>query len=465
MRKGLSWFILVLVIFSCDSFTKRQELPGEVLPPVEVPPSLMGFQVNLSASELEEGLNEVLPYLLIDDAIALKDPSDTLYLKLVRRNTIDITIKDGVIMSSIPLDVAVAVKKKVLGVTFSNQDTPVHFSGTVRANAQLRLGDDWEMDIVCGWEGFDWNDQPRLTLAGLSVDISRSVERFFEEHTDVLSNVLCNAIQESFSFRQLLTRLWEEGQDPIRIRTSGESLWMHSHPIGLAGEIANKDDTLSINLELRTKINISNRQVINARPQELMARSASLNSGARFLAYPEFLIPYELMTRLLQGELLGNELNYNGYSATVQEVAVSPEGQLLNVRLKLSGDLNGDLNIKGRPKLQKDMILVLEEFEFEIKSDDELMGFTDLLFHEIIEEYIITQLYWNVGPTYDRLDEEIRKAVERTPVGNKLTLDIGFYRLKSYQLTMTDYGVQWIFQLEGRSFVHLQRGVFQNRDR
>ncbi len=67
MRKICLYLVLLGALMACDRSTKKES--EAALPPLQTLPSYLSFRVNFPVGELEDGVNRVLPKLILDDAL------------------------------------------------------------------------------------------------------------------------------------------------------------------------------------------------------------------------------------------------------------------------------------------------------------------------------------------------------------------------------------------------------------
>ncbi|WP_258099501.1 DUF4403 family protein [Marinoscillum pacificum] len=452
------WILVLSLVLGCDQLTKESD---QLLPPQETPPSYLSFRVEFPIKELQTGVNRVLPETLFDDAVALKDDKDTLFLKVVRKGELSLNMKGNEVFASIPLDVEAAIKKKVLGITFSNEDSPIAFSGTLRASAQVGLNNNWDMELACQYRSFDLEGMDEFSIMGISFNVQKAVENAIESHTDDLSNVICQAVQSAFNFRDILSNVYSEIQSPLRVAQDPLPLYLYTNPSALNGELlTNKRDTLSLHVEYRSDIQLS-PNVKSVKPNALPVRKNPLNTDNRLMLYPDVRISYSDLSSLLSKTLSGKSFEYEGYEINIESADVKPSGQRLQIDLTVSGDVKGKVKVSGVPVLNTDRSMSLSEFKYEIKSDDNLLNMADWLSHQFIEEYLSSQVQIDTKPFFEKLDELIVKGIASTPIKHKLGVRVKFDNIQTYQFRCTEEFIQWIFVVEGSSQLTLKNGLFQ----
>jgi len=460
MPRKLIFLLLLFSLAACQQGKKPQD--SEDLSSLDTPPSYLSFSVNFPVRELEEGVNRVLPMVLLDDVLPMKG-KDTLYLKVRRKGNVNMAIRKNRVIASVPLEVSAAVKKKMLGITISNIDAPVEFSGQLKASATIDLNDNWGMDITCQYEGFDLGKSAEFSIMGMTFRIDGTINKALENHEDQLSDVICNALHGALDFRKIVEKVWLDLQKPQRISRKPVKLWLYSEPTGLNGQLMPKDrDTLSVHVEYRTVLEISPDYQPTKKKVPLPKKGKPLHTKANLLAYPKLVLPYEMLSQSIKQELINQRFTYEGYEIQIRDVNVSHEGQKLKVDVETSGDINGTVSALGVPAINDQRELVLEDFSYQIDASDDWVKMADWAVHQFAEDYVEDQVKLDTKPFFSGLDELIMDGLAKSKLGDKLAVRIQFDKVTSYQIKLTDRALEWVFYLEGESGITLKKGLFNS---
>lgn len=452
-------FFGIGLLFSCQS--PRTE--SEHLAYIQAPPSYLSFSVNFPVNELEEGVNEILPQEILDDRLQLKG-KDTLILRVVRSGKLHLTIRENEVFADIPLKVKAAIKKKVLGMTLSNEDAPVTFTGILRTSARVHLADDWNLDMACRYLEFEMEEEPEITILGISVNLEGTLKKILDDNSDNLSNIICGALHQAIDFRKILSGVWVDLQKPQRIAKKPLNLWLYSQPTALNGEfLKNKRDTLAIHLEYRTSVLISSLEQKIPVVTELPDRNKPLNHENVLVLYPELQLPYKHISETLKKVLVAQQFTYEGYRIQIEDVEVGRKGQKLKFIIQTTGDLTGKVIVTGVPALSRNRELILEDFKYEIESKDDWVQMADWAVHQFAEQYVEEKVKLDTKPFFNQLDAVIMQGLTNSKLGPKLAVNLDFKSVDSYQLRLDDDGLQWVYFIEGSAKLHLKKGLFTSK--
>ena len=457
-----SYLLLALLFLAgCRQIKDEGAIHGAIK---EVPPSYISFRIAFPATEIEQGVNKIIPDVLLNEEVDING-GDHLFLKIIRIGDLDLTIRRTTAYASIPLKFSVALTKNILGMKISNRDSPIEFSGRVRVSSEISLKDDWNLDLNCHWQGIEWNEKPVITLLGMSFDLSETISRVIEDNNEKISSLLCNHLEKSIDLRHHLSKVWNQVQQPLKIAKEPVSLWMLFKPEVLNGElIAYERDTLAIHLEWRSGIYISHsKPFLENDLTELPRRSKPLNTIPNLSAQVMLSMPMQFVSDQIALELEGRAFEYRGYQLEVEEIDVSGHGQKIAVRLNVSGDLEGVIHLRGRPSISEEMVLSLEDIDYQIETKNKWVMITDFLLHPMIKSYFGDIVNIEVKELLLDLDSLAMAGIEKTELGEKIDPNLEFRQFYSTQIAITETELQWVIGVEGDVLLTLKRGLIQKR--
>lgn len=447
----------ILLLLGCQRKEKAYEAPAE---PLEAPPSYLNFRINFPIHELEAGINEVMPARLMNGPVELKN-GDTLYMDIQKRGKLLMKMSDNKIVASVPLRISAAIQKKVMGITFSNRDTPLEVAGVVQAEMNVDVDDQWNLNFTCQYKNFNISGSPVMNILGVRINVEKTLQNALEDHSDQLSDVICGALKQTIDFRQILSNIWEDIQKPQRIANKPR-MYLHSRPIALNGTLlTGLEDTLSLQLEYRTRLSINPVASPPGKTVPLTSKGEPMDDASALVAYPMMEMSYATITSLMEAQLQDREFTYEGYKVKIKSAKASREGQRLKIALDVDGDMRGTVIVTGKPTIDADRQLIVEDFSYEIDGKDKWLKLTDWAVHQFVEEYLASQLRMDANPFFIGLDKMITDAVSKAPISQKMELWLKFKKIDSYQTRLTEEGLQWVFYVEGASTINLRRGLFQ----
>jgi hypothetical protein len=449
------YLLASIALQSCNIDKKAQK----DVPPLKLPPSNLSFNVHFPASELAAGVTALLKPVLIDDEIRMNDKGDILYLKVIRTGKLNLSFANDQLIATLPLDVSVAIKKKMMGITFSNKDTPINFNGKITTLATANLDAGWNFVLDCQDMDFEWDAQPSINIMGLEIDLSKTVKKALDENEAKILNEICGAINKAFDFRITIDKVWKDMQKPIRISQKPTEFWLKSNPEALNAQLLPLvNDTLSIHLEYKSDLYIETQPRQSALVP-LPDMGIPLSDKSAILAYLDVRIPISLLNQLIPQKIMGRDFTYKKNTCHIENAEVDSDGQKLRIKLKVTGDFDAFVTIKGKPVLTRKQQLTLTNFEYEIDSENKMANAADWFAHNMIEGYITDEISIDLSDYFLTLDEKLEKGIEKSPMGNKITPKLKFTEISEHQQRISNDTLQWILYAEGAADLILNREI------
>jgi len=459
MRKGI-WTLFFIILFSCNTDRKQKEFVNEVK---EIPPSRTNIEVNFSAAELEDGVNAVLKTQILDAALPIGKPGDTLFLKIKKDNKLNLAVKGLTAYAEIPLEIEVALKQKVMGFKISTTNSPVQFKGTAKAKTDFAINDRWELELNCEWLGMDLLTTPTLKVMGFKIDIEDIVNDQLEKHQSKISNAICKALRQTVDFRGMMIKVWSDLQKPIKVAQQPVPIYLHIDPSSLGASLRPKEDTLSIITTLVSNFSLSPiTKKANTKP--LPKKTLPEKNADYFLAYVNLNVPFDELSQLAELQLGRMPIAVQGYQAVVKTVDIGSNGDgNVKIDLNLEGDYTGGVTVIGRPTLSDKYIVSVKDFDFELKPEGELADAADWMLEEFIGSYISQYLEFDIGKQIDQLDSIANAGVAKEPLGEKIDFNLNINQVQSYFLNVQEDQISWVLTVDGQIAIDLKKGIFDKK--
>lgn len=450
---------LFLLISALSCTQTRKEEP---IAPLVTPSSFVGFNIAFPVNELEDGINSLLKTTLVDDVIDLNKKGDKLFLKVVKNGKLRLALRQDKVFASIPLIVNVAIKKKVMGISFSNKDTPVSFEGIIETQATTSLDSIWNFNLDCQGINMKWISKPAIDILGVSIDLRKSIDKAIYQNEEKILSEICGAINQSIDFKKALSKVWKSIQKPIRIAKKPVDIWLHTIPDALNAKILPMvRDTLWIHAEYHGKIFISTEKDRVHQEVALPLKGDVLNYKSAIISYIQAEVPLLRVEEFISEKMVGNTFRYEGYDATLSKIQIGSKGQKISALATVTGGLSAQITIEGKPTLTQDLKLTLEDFDYDIKSEDQLANAASWLSNGLIESYISSMISIEMSPLFNRLDSLANAGISRSKIGHKLKTDLVFNEIKSFDQQIEGDTLKWIMYLEGKANLVLKKGVFE----
>ena len=174
----LSIMIALIFLISCQG---NDEKIGAITP---VPASFTNVVIKLPIAELEEGINKISGQQLFHGGIALNKKKDSLFLKINRKDRIDIEYYQGRFHINLPLNISAIIKSRIFGLSISNAAKPMTFQAKVELSLGLNIDEQWNLEFDSKWGKITWNEPPNFKVLGLKIDLAELVEKEIQTHKE-----------------------------------------------------------------------------------------------------------------------------------------------------------------------------------------------------------------------------------------------------------------------------------------
>ncbi|WP_258103144.1 DUF4403 family protein [Marinoscillum sp. MHG1-6] len=304
---------LICILTSCGERSRRLNETQ----PIDVPLSHLSFNIHFPIDQLEAGVNDIMKKTLVDDVIPTNNNGDKLFLKVVKKGDLKLSLRDGQAHASLPLSVEVALKKKMMGITFSNQDSPISFTGHIETISTASLDESWDFSLHCQDMTLIWDQEPSFNLFGINIDLTQTMEKALAQNEEKILSQLCSSVNESIDFKKAMNKIWLDIQNPIRIAHNPKLLWLYSRPKALNAELLPmENDTLSVHVEYKSTVHITTTNEVTWPIEELPQRGSTISDRSAIMAYLEAKMPFTFVEDILKEQYLGKTFEYEQYHAT-----------------------------------------------------------------------------------------------------------------------------------------------------
>jgi len=457
IKKGL-WIFFILLTAACDRSKPEQEVDGTRK---ELPPSRINIEVDFPIKELEAGVNSVLKTQLLDATLPIGKEGDTLFLKIKKNAKLNLAVKGLTAYAAIPLEIEVAIKQKVMGISFSTQDSPVIFNGTAKAKADFNINENWDLTLDCSWLGLDLSSTPSIKVMGIKIDIAGLVNSQLEKNQDKISDAICTALNQTVDFRGMMTNVWADMQKPIRIAKKDFKLWLNIAPETLGAQLKSKNDTISFLTTLVSNFEISPIPS-KKKPSALPKKRLPEKNAAYLLAYIDASFPFDIIAEIAELQLGRMPITVQGYQSAVKSVQISAEkDNNIKIDLRLVGDYAGGITVIGKPHLSEEYILTVKDFKFSLSPEGELAEAANWMLEEFIASYIGQYLEFDLKQQINMLDSLANAGIAKEPLGDKIDFLLEVDKIQPYYLDVHEDKLSWVMLVNGKLDIDLKKGIFK----
>ncbi len=354
----------------------------------------------------------------------LTGKKDRMKLLVNRLGAITIIWKDDLATCSIPLEIFMKRQLIAQNIAPDALNVDIEFNLVITFALKLDIAPDWNLNPKTAFVGIKWLKEP--TAFGGRINLKKLIQKKFEERMPLIAASIDKQIREQVHLDEAIGKVWVKIQKPIPLNKERKMVWLQFQPIQFeVGRIRATGTDILIESRLtsfiKTHIGDNPSYEINAVLPPLR-RTGRLPDTASIHLLAE--ISYRDLNRLLEKRVAGKTFDIQGHKITIGEAKVSGCGEQLLVHLKLRGDYKGSMYLRGTPVYRRDTQLVIQNFDFEVNTEESLVKSADWLLHSTFKDEIQKSLSLPLQEKIDNIPQKIMEGIENGKSGKKLELDI-----------------------------------------
>jgi len=438
---SLILFFLILSLWACKKINATRPPCEAQYVELTQDTSYLSTPLVIPTRLIEEKLNNSIRLNLLDDNDTKRPPrkrrNENMYLKVSRLGDIQVHWRNNVANYQAPLQVLIErqiVNKKVLPV-LKSLALKTEFSLQLNFQTTLNLGTDWNLQPKTKFVSFKWLSKVK-TLGGL-INIKSMVERRIRHQMPQILQNLDDTIRAKIHIDKAITRIWQNIQKPIRINQKEQTVWLKINPIRFEmGTITTENGNLLIQgrLSATTETIVGNEPVyaLDSTLPPLIKRRKLPNEAYIYMLSK---IPYTDINQILKEKFAGQVFNISGHDIKVKSAEIWGCGTNLRLHLQVSGSAKGDIYMQGIPHYDQDaQHLVIQNFDFQIQTQDALPAGLDWLLHSTFKAQIQNALSIQLSEKIAKIPNAIMQGIERGKAGSKMDFIIEQWDFKPQQI-------------------------------
>ncbi|MEM6523379.1 MAG: DUF4403 family protein [Bacteroidota bacterium] len=457
----VSLFFLLVFLTTCGQDTEeRTDSSGDNFKEYKeqghesVDQSLIQLPLDYPVKDLEVMINRIMPDTLVNDTIKLNDKGDYVLLKVVPIGSISLDSYQNMLDASLPLNAIVFFKKKLGAINLTNKKA-ASLKLRIDLHTVLSLDESFNLNTNCTLQKVQWIDEPVLRVAGVRINLSKTITKQINKNSELMASAICRAINQTVPVKKEVKALWDIINEPHRVAQKPVKIWMSMTPKGFSAQFdKNVTDTLRINVQALTGIVITPFKGVNA--LDLPLPENDLVEAYNGLDLKVSLnIPYENLDLVINSRLDGQKLEYAGLTTVLTNFQTSGAGQKLNLQFQTKGDIEATLNVTAQPSLTTSKDLIFDHINYTVTSDNLIVNAIDWFSNSSIDSYISDYTKIPLAHILDSLDEKIVRGLDRKSLGSKIDLQLNFSTIESDSIFYRADRLEWLFSVEGNAHAYL----------
>jgi len=429
----------------------------------------LNFPLLISINDLEKLANAKIKTVMLDKRIPLKTPGDTLILKITRLGKLNISLENQFFNSSVPLKLEIQYIKKIIGKTkveFFKKE-PLQLKLTAYFRSSLDLQEDMKIKSSSKLTEIRWHEDPNVKILGIEFNLKEKINQLLFEKSGEVAAKIDGLIRNKINLKKPTLKIWNNIQKSIPANKKQKDLYVRIQPQNLSVFVDKSlGDSLKLNLVVNSKIFVrfakdtADIKRVNFPKKISIIRKKDIEKISNL--HLHFLFPLEDLNAILNRELTGKTLKAQGLSVKIKSVEIMNGQRNIYVKIKHTGDISGEIIVKGMPKLSDDKrTLLIQNVAFENKLDDDVANsLTDILHSQILgllKQYV----KFDVGSAIESIPDFARKAIKKSKLSKKAEIELQHLEVDKIKIKLTRDNVQLIVSGHSSFEIALKKESFK----
>lgn len=419
------------------------------------------FPLQISIKDIASLANRKIPIQILDKRIPVHNGKDTLILKITRQGNIKLSARDRLIYTAIPLRLEIQFVKKIIGdkgiTLFKKEPLLLHITAQFRS--ALSLDEFLKIRTQSTLLDIDWRNNPTITLAGIKFDLKEKISEQFMERAPQITDQIDRIIYNRIDLRKPVTRIWNKLQKPLHASKKQPDLFIRIHPKSLEIHLDNStNDSLRINLLFESKLFAMFSEDTASVERVKFPRKVKINNSLKAspisYLHIHFLLPLEKLNKMVRKQLIGKKVSVQGYELVIRDLKITNSRNNILVKIKHSGSFNGEVLVKGFPRLSADKKeILIENLEYENKVDDVLVETVEDVLHSEILNLVRDYVRLDIAEMVDAIPDMAQGAIDKSKLARKADIQLHRLELQGIEVYLTKNNIQ--FLISGRSYFEM----------
>jgi hypothetical protein len=335
----------------------------------------------------------------------------------------------------------IRARKKLLGVNLEASCGVDERPRQAVIGMQVRLdwNPDWTLHPQFHLLPTRFLDRCEMTIA--DIDVTPLVgKEFHKQMKNSLRAALGKLAPHVYVIRQQAERTWSILHEPINI---GENDWLLLQPRGVAlSQVWGQANYLETHLAivLQPSLVTGARPAITALRLPPLMRYYPRTAGLNLQLAVE--LDFAGLNRRITGTLAGQSYTVNGHSVGIEGVELGGSGQKVRVRLDLSSELAGTVELAGHLDYDAPTgSLVMRDLTYDFVAEDPAVDFLAKAFYKQVSQSLEQATNRALMQKLEQLNERLEVVLNRiTPRG--MTLDMSGLQFNRVEIQIMPDGIR-----------------------
>ncbi len=446
-----------LLFSSCKEESKLQPALQAFAPPITERSSILNIPLAFEIQKLEQEINQAVGQVILDDD---SFDGDNLKMKISRLTNIEIGFLKDQINLVVPLkiDCEGRLKKNILGFKV-DKTQKASFSVKLHLSSKVDIDANWDLITNTKLNRLEWVEKPKVQFALISIPVDKLIEKQLDKRKTKLLRELDELARKQIDLRSPIAQVYNNIQNPILLSRELGNVWLKVQPQRVSlGKLKRDAKRLRVDAAIEASINTF-VQEHSPKSKKFPLPNKSKSSHPSGLIDLNILgeLKFAEVNKVLEQELLGKEFEIKKRKIRIDSIRSFGSGEMLMLKAQLSGDLEGEVFLNGKPGYDpKKRELFVEDFDFELKSRAFILKAADWLYHDNFLRQIQDLLRVPLSNEISQIPQLINKAIEQGELKDKIALDIKHMDFSAEEIRVQEQGVQTLIKVKGEAGMEIR---------
>lgn len=451
-----------MVNISCERI--RPEAP-RITPldsTLQIPVSKITIPIQYEVTKLEKMVNDKIQGVFLKEGFKVNTNGDSLFLQIEKQGRIILSWSNPTLYYSVPVKVSAKFMKRVGKMKVRN-NKPVETELVLRLSTRLDIDKNWQLKPQSALEEIKWITDPKLKIALVKINLRKVAEDAINKNKDKLIAKMDEIIPVLLNTRNVVSKLWNDIQKPIRINKKETQVWLKAYGTNITARLTDAGpDLIALKVQLKAHLQtVMEGETMPGSNDTLPAYAVSKSDDDSLLMYVLVRIPFEPVSKILNDQLVGKDLSAEGYSTKIRKLDLYGTDSALALKVKVKGDVDGQVFITAAPGYDTlSSTLYAKRFAFDIDTENSLVSSANWLLHDNVLDLVRNKMKIGLQPYIDSLPALIIRGIERGKTGTKIDLTINSLTIKPVNSLITRDDFQILFKATGQASIDLEQKIF-----
>jgi hypothetical protein len=426
--------------------------------------SFINIPILIEIKHLEDKINEKIKGK-INKNVELEGDGDHKHeINIYKLDRIKLSMQGDEVKLVIPLKVEIERKaRKRFFASRKNKEpknNKLEFSLNLHVKGTYKINPQWQVITQSEIEKIEWIQKPKINIGLFKISIAGIVEKKLRKQEEFILDQLNETARTQINLKKTVTKIWQDIQKPILLNSKMKTIWLLANPVDLAMSPVRCDGKhIIINAGITSEI----QTVFGGKPEKINFRHTP-SLKFRDLQKDIFninlkgVLTFDDINQILADSLNGKSMVIKNHKVKITNSHMYGTGDNLILRLDIKGDAKGRIFFKGKPAYdERTQTLKLENFNFDMHTEEVLLKVANWLFHEDFRDQIQQMLHLPLGPTVEQIPDLISQALNKGKMGNKISINIKTLELHPTSIVVRPEGIHTSVNVKGKAGIDVDK--------